>query len=441
LRTFRAQFLKLFFGAGMYIYLLIVVSLFVCQVQAQDAALPTDGEPNGIVSLGDVFALTLMRNPTLSAFSYEIRAQEAFALQSSLLPNPELGVATENFGGTGATKGFDSAETTIEVSQLIELAGKRAKRTQVAKFDTELAEWDYKAKRLDLFSEAAKAFADVLAAQERIALAKELNKLAEEVKYAVSQRVAAGKEPPLEEAKADVSLAASQIALENSHRSLDIARTKLASFWGSFNPQFAGLKGDIYDVRPHGTLEEFAAKITGNPDVARWTAEMNQRRASVALEKAKAVPDITVSAGPKYLAEPRDTAFVAGVSIPLPIFDRNQGNISAARARLNKTRELARQADVAAKTDLVNAYKSMLSAYEQTVNLKKKIIPASQQAFDAASEGYRQGKFGYLDLLDAQRTLFQARQQYLDMLVLYHQTHADVERLIGGNMEFEVNQK
>ena len=143
----------------------------------------------------------------------------------------------------------------------------------------------------------------------------------------------------------------------------------------------------------------------------------------------------------KYLAEPRDTAFVMGVSIPLPIFDRNQGNISAARARLNKTRELARQADVAAKTDLVDAYKSMLSAYEQAVNLRDKIIPASQQAFDAASEGYRQGKFGYLDLLDAQRTLFQSRQQYLDMLVLYHQTHADVERLIGGNMEFDVNQK
>jgi cobalt-zinc-cadmium efflux system outer membrane protein len=422
----------------MYIYLLLFISIFTFTAQAQDVALPADSEPNGILSLGDVFAITLVRNPELSAYSYEVRAQEALILQSSLLPNPELGVASENFGGTGVTKGFDSAETTIQISQLILLAGKRVKRTQVAKFDTELAEWDYKSKRLDLFSDAAKAFAEVLAAQERIELAKELNKLAEEVKYAVSQRVAAGKEPPLEEAKADVSLAASQIALENSRRSLDIARTKLASFWGSSNPRFSELKGDIYDVRPHGTLEEFAAKMISNPDIARWTAEMNQKRANVALEKAKAVPDITVFAGPKYLAEPEDTAFVAGVSIPLPIFDRNQGNISAARARLNKTRELARQADVAVKTDLVVAYKSMLSAYEQTVNLKGKIIPASQQAFDAASEGYRQGKFGYLDLLDAQRTLFQSRQQYIDMLVLYHQAHTDVERLAGGTLDIDL---
>ena len=396
-------------------------------------------EPNGVLNLGDVFALTLMRNPTLSAFSYEIRAQEAFALQSNLLPNPELGVTVEEFGGTGATRGFNGAETTIEVSQLIELAGKRAKRTKVAKFDTELAEWDYKSKRLDLFSGAVKAFIEVLAAQKRIELAQELNKLAEEVKYAVSQRVTAGKEPPLEETKAEVSLSASQIALDNFRRTLDISRVKLASFWGSSNPRFSELKGDIYDIQMHGTLEEFAAKIASNPDIARWRTEMNQKRASVALEKAKAVPDITVLAGTKYLAEPGDTAFVVGVAIPIPIFDRNQGNISAARARLNKARELARESDVSVRSGLVEAYTSMLSAYEQAVNLKNKIIPASQQAFDAASEGYKEGKFGYLDLLDSQRTLFQARQQYIDILVLCHQAHADTERLIGQKIESKTN--
>jgi cobalt-zinc-cadmium efflux system outer membrane protein len=419
----------------MYIRLFMLASLFTCQVQAQDIALPADGEPNAALSMGDVFAMILTRNPALSAYSYEVRAQESLALQSGLLPNPELGATSENFGGTGATKGLDSAETTIQVSQVIQLAEKRANRTKVAKLDTELADWDYKSKKLDLFSEAAKAFAEVLAAQERIALAQELNKLAEEVKYAVSQRVVAGKEPPLEEAKADVSLAASQIALKNSQLSLDISRVKLASFWGSSDPRFSKLKGDIYDVRPHGTLEEFAAQVTGNPDIARWTTEMEQKRAGIDLEKANAVSDITVSAGAKYFSEPGDSAFVVGVTIPLPIFDRNQGNIGAAHARLNKARQLARERDVSVRSGLVEAYKSMLSAYWQAVNLRDKMIPASQQAFDAASEGYRQGKFGYLELLDAQRTLFQARQQYIDMLALYHQGHADTERLIGQRVE------
>jgi cobalt-zinc-cadmium efflux system outer membrane protein len=425
----------------MYIYLLMLVSLFVCQVQAQDIMLPTGGEPNGILGLGDVLALTLVRNPELSAYSYEIRTREAQALQSSLLPNPELGVRTEEFGGTGATKGFDAAETTIEVGQLIELAGKRAKRTHAAQLDKELADWDYKARRLDVFTEAAKAFIEVLAAQERVALAEQLNKLAAEVKYAVGQRVIAGKVSPLDETKADVSVAASQIELDKSKRSFDIARTKLSAFWGSSKPLFAGLKGDIFETKPHGTFEEFSAQAANNPDIARWKSELSHRRAVVALEKSKSVPDITISAGTKYLAGPDDTAFVVGVSIPLPIFNRNQGNISAAHAQLNKTRELTRQAEVAIQTQLVDAYESMLSAYEQMVNLKEKIIPASQQVFDATQEGYRYGKFGYLDLLDAQRTFFEAKQQYLAVLVMFHQTHADVERLVGGNMEFDVNQK
>ena len=425
----------------MYIRLLIVVFLFVCQVQAQDATLPAEGEPNGIVSLGDVFALTLVRNPELSAYSYEIRTREAQAIQSGRLPNPELGVRAEEFGGTGETSGFDGAETTIEVSQLIELADKRAKRAHAAQLDKELADWDYRARRLDVFTEAAKAFVEVLAAQERVSLAEQLNKLAAEVKYAVGQRVSAGKVSPLEETKADVSVAASQIELDKSNRSLDIARIKLAAFWGSSKPMFAGLKGDIFETRPHGTFEEFSAQAANNPNIARWKSELNQKRAIVAVEKSKSVPDITVSAGTKYLAGTDDTAFVIGVSIPLPIFDRNQGNVSAARAQFNKTRELARQADVAIQTQLVDAYKSMLSAYEQAINLKEKIIPASQQVFDAVQEGYRHGKFGYLDLLDAQRTFFEAKQQYLEVLVAYHQTHADVERLVGGNLEFETNQK
>ncbi|OHB55186.1 MAG: hypothetical protein A2Y07_08070 [Planctomycetes bacterium GWF2_50_10] len=430
---------------------LLLISLSIFLAQAQSVSLPPDcnhvkssvsqTEPNGILSLGDVLAMVLVHNPELSAFSYEVRAQEAQVLQNSLLPNPELGARVEEFGGTGATRGFDGAETTLEVSQLIELADKRAKRTHAAKFEKELADWDYKAKRLDLFTEAAKAFAEVLAAQERMDLAQQLNKLAAEVKYAVSQRVGAGKESPLEETKADVSLVASQIELDNFSRSLIIARTKLASYWGSSKPAYTGLAGNIYETKPHGSFEDFSGQIANNPDLVRWKSEMNQKRAAVALERSKSVPDVTISAGAKYLAEPGDTAFVVGLSIPLPIFDRNQGNISTARARLNKTRDLARHANVSTETQLVDVYQSMISAYEQTLNLKDKIIPDSEKAFDAAREGYTQGKFGYLDLLDAQRTLFQAKQQYLDILVIYHRTHANLERLVGTRIEFETNQK
>jgi cobalt-zinc-cadmium efflux system outer membrane protein len=200
------------------------------------------------------------------------------------------------------------------------------------------------------------------------------------------------------------------------------------------------LAGSLYQTKPHGSFEEFSAQLANNPDMARWKSELLQKRAAVAIERSKSVSDVTVSAGTKYLAELEDTAFVVGVSIALPIFDRNQGNIGIAQARLNKAHQLARQADVSIAAQLVDVYQSMVSAYEQTVNLRDTIIPASEKAFDAAREGYTQGKFAYLNLLDAQRTLFQAKQQYLNLLVLYHQTHADLERLVGGSLEFETTQ-
>ncbi|OPZ96853.1 MAG: Cobalt-zinc-cadmium resistance protein CzcC precursor [Planctomycetes bacterium ADurb.Bin412] len=397
---------------------------------------PAD-EPNGILSLGDVFARILLYNPTLAAYSQEIRAQEALALQSSLLPNPELEATVEDFGGSGATRGFDTAETTIQINQLIQLAGKRNKQSKLAGLDTELVQWDYQSRRLDLFAEAAKAYVEVLAAQEQFNLAGELNTLAQEVKNTVQERVSAGKESPPEALKAEVSLSASRVELENVRRRLDISRTRLAGFWGSIHPDFLGLKGNIYDIRPHGSYEDFAARIAQNPDLARWTAEQNQRQAALALEKARTAPDITVSAGTKYYSEPGDTAFIVGVAIPLPLFDRNQGNISAARARLEKSRHLARESEMSARTGLAQAYTSMLSAYDLAVNLRDTIIPAARQSFAAAREGYQQGKFGYLDLLDAQRTLFQVRQQYLDILLLYHQSHTDIERLAGGTLDLD----
>ena len=197
----------------------IVVVLFLC-VQVYAEAKPSQtkqyefNEPNGLLSLGDVFALILVHNPELSAYSFEVRAQEAGVLQSGLLPNPELDVEVEDFGGSGTTKGFDTSETTVQISQLIELAGKRGKRMEAAKFDKALADWDYQTRRLDLFAEASKAFVEVLASQERVLLSTELYKLAGEVQYAVSQRVFAGKESPLEQRKAEVSLSASEIAIE-----------------------------------------------------------------------------------------------------------------------------------------------------------------------------------------------------------------------------------
>src|SRR3972149_1747368 len=168
-------------------------------------------EPKGDLELREALSLALLHNPELASFSIEVRAAEARTLQAGLRPNPEFDVEVENFAGSGALRRFDETETTIQLGQLMELAGKRRKRERVASLERDLAGWDYEAKRGDVLTETSKTFVEVLAAQERLALTQELLRLAEQTFETVSARVQAGKVSPIEETKAGVALANSRI--------------------------------------------------------------------------------------------------------------------------------------------------------------------------------------------------------------------------------------
>ena len=175
-------------------------------------------EPTGVVTLRDAVAFALVNNPELRAFSLEIRAADARKLQAGLLPNPKIGVEVEELGGTDERRGFDSSETRIELGQLIELAGKRSKRIRVATLEKALAEWDYQSKRLDVVNQVTQALIDVLAAQERLALAEELVELSYKAYTAVRQRVEAGKDSPVDETKAKVASSTIRIELERARQ-------------------------------------------------------------------------------------------------------------------------------------------------------------------------------------------------------------------------------
>jgi cobalt-zinc-cadmium efflux system outer membrane protein len=172
-----------------------------------------------------------------------------------------------------------------------------------------------------------------------------------------------------------------------------------------------------------------------SPEIARWETELKQRRAALDLEKARRIPDLTVRGGVQWLNETNDRAFVLGLSVPLSLFDRNQGGISEARHNLLKAVEHRRAADVQVRTALARAHGVLSSSHLEASILKNDVLPAALQAFAASREGYRQGKFGYLQVLDAQRTLLDARAQYIDALARYHIALAGAERLIGRPLD------
>lgn len=392
-------------------------------------------EPTSTITLRDAVALALVNSPKLKAYSMEIRAAEARKLQAGLLPNPEIEMEVEGFGGTGERTSFDSSETTIQIGQLIELADKRSKRKHFATLEENLAELDFKSKRLDVMSDVAGAFVDVVAAQEQLSLSRELVNLSEKAYNTVAERVKAGQDSPIEETKAKIALSNTRIEFEMAGKKLVSARYQLAATWGSPNPTFEKAAGGFYDVLPVPSFEEQAGLISQNPDIARWPTEKNRRRAALELEKAKAVSDIKLGGGMQYFSEGDNSAFIVGLSIPFPLFDRNQGNIREAIYMLAKTEENRIAVETDLRAALAEASTELSSSFSEINIIRNDILPLAKSAFDAAGQGYRQGKFEYLVVLDAQRTFFEVRARYIKALADYHKTKADVERLVGRDID------
>ncbi|MGB3121899.1 MAG: TolC family protein [Verrucomicrobiales bacterium] len=388
-------------------------------------------EPEGVLTLLRALELALLHSPELVASSHTVWAAEGNAKQQGARPNPEIGLDASEFAGSGARQGFDAAETSVSLSQSFELGGKRAKRQRVARLEARLAGWDYEAKRMDILAETQKAFVDVLHAQGQLALVDSLLSVVEEMRKAAAERVKSGKVSLLEETKAGVEVASVRIARERARQELATARKRLAASWGGTAPVFTEAAGDLEITMDVAPLDKFSPLLGEIPEVARWNEEVALARESLALAKAERVPDLGVSAGISRFEEDGTTAGMLGVSVPLPLFDRNAGGILSAEHQATRAELEQHAAELRAMNDLVEAHSRLEMARMEALAIKTELLPGAQQAFDAAQAGYREGKFGQLEMLDTRRTLSEARSRYLEVLAAYHKAVADVERLTG----------
>jgi outer membrane protein, heavy metal efflux system len=400
-----------------------------------DQAAESAAEPNGPLGLAESLALALAQNPQLSVFPYDLRAADARIFQAGLRPNPEVQIDVEEFGGQAERSGFDAAETTVQVGQPIELGGKRSRRTQVARLDRDRLQWDYRAARLDVIRRSTLAFVAVLAAQERRALAEQILDLSHRAQAAVSQRVKAGKDSPVDEVRAAVASSESRIERQKAETMLAAARQGLAALWGSQMPRFERAVDDFYEISRPAALAEMAPTMVDNPDLARWATEQQRRRAVLDLEKAQASPDMALGGGLRRFEQTDDLALVFGLTMPLPLANRNQGGIRAAAEDLAKTGRQYEAVRLEAWAALCQAVAALASAYDEIVISRQDVLPKARQAFEAAQQGYLQGKFDYLYVLDAQRTLFSTQARYIDAVEAYHRARADVDRLLGRPLD------
>ena len=386
------------------------------------------------LSLPQALALALLRSPALEAFAYEVRAAEARVLQARALPNPELELEVEEYDRGG--EGLDPAEMAVVLGQRFELGGKRRWRTRRAEAEKEAAGWDYENKRVDVLASTAQRFVAVIAAQRRLELAKSTVGLAEETSRAVAERVKAGKEPPLQASKTTAELEMARIGVLEAENALDASRRALASAWGDEQPRFGTVEGDLDRVTvPVPSLDTLRARLPASPGLARWASELRLQRAELSAQKAARVPDLEAFVGLQRFEEDGTDSLAFGIGLPLPLFDRNRGNIAAAEYDLAKAEAERKAAKTTLLGELAGAHADLMSAHRRVLTLRSKVVPAMQEAFEAAREGYKQGKYGFLDMLDAQRGLVEAKGALVDALADHHAAVAGIQRITGTSIE------
>lgn len=400
----------------------------------------------GDLTLPDAINLALTLNPELAAFAKEIYALEGATLQAGLLRNPELIVNVENAGNIGKLQGdVNSPEsvakevtqqtTTIRIGQLIELGGKRAARVQAALLGEQLAVVDFESRRVEMIARVANVFTEVIAGQERLKLAEETRRLAQQVVDTVVLRVQAGKVAPIEETRAKVGLSSARIEFEQAQRDLVSARKRLGLLWGSTAPQFGQALGSLEISVAPPDFDLLQQRVLENPLALRALKNIEHRKALLEVERTRRIPNLTVSAGVVNYAMLGGNTAIANIAIPLPLFDRNQGNIKEAHHRVSKAEDEQAALALRLKTELAQSFEAMSAAWNEITILRDEILPGARSAFSVTRRGYELGKFGLLEMLDAQRILFQNQLLYVRALANYQRLVNDIERLIAAPLE------
>jgi cobalt-zinc-cadmium efflux system outer membrane protein len=382
-----------------------------------------------LITPEDALRKALEASPRLKSVIAGLEAAKGAEEQAGYWPNPEIGVDVENIAGSGAYRGMDAAEYTYGLNQKVEIGGKRSARKGAATAAREAAATELLLGRMNLERDVRIAYAGVLAEAEALQLAIGQEELARGVLAGVSERVNAAAEPEIQRSKAEVAYATGIIARQQSERRLRVAKEKLSRLWGS--PTLDGALDHAYffDLQAPEAFQSYREKLDQLPDLRRLAYVAAEKESLLELEKAQVIPDPSFSLGVRDFRDSGDQAFVFAASLPLPVFNRNSGNIARARAEVSQAESDAQQAELLLEQQLRENWEQWNMSYSEAQRLQTDVLPAAEKAFRLARSGYEKGKFPYLEVLDAQRTLFMARAQYHDSLTRYHSARADVERL------------
>ncbi|MCF7993773.1 MAG: TolC family protein [Chromatiaceae bacterium] len=406
--------------------LLVLIALPIGSLCAQA---PSDAA-SGAMTLADALQRAVAAEPRLQLNATRAEAAEGRIEQANLRPNPVIGVEAENFLGTGPLSGVQGLEITIGISQVIETAGKRVRRTGLARAERALLDWDRQTILAELEASVRAAFVEVLLAQQRLQLREEQLALAERSAAETSRLVEAARSPEVERTRAQLAVREQAFAVQQAARRLATAKSVLASFWGGAGETGFSVVGRVRLDPELPSFDQLAAQLADTAALARYSAQERVREAALDLEMARAKPDVEVFAGTRYFNErDGDVAFLVGVEVPWTLFDLNQGNIRSARAELKAVSDERDAIHRERVIELNRAYQQAQGAQAEAHEIQSQLLPAADATLRATEEGYQRGQFNQLAVLESRSALFRVRETYLDALRRYSTAQADIEAL------------
>lgn len=369
-------------------------------------------------------------SPKIKSIQSAVKALGGTVEQAQYQHNPEIGFNINNIAGHGSYQGINTSEYDMLISQTIERGNKHEARIYAAMAAVETTKIDILTSRQDIKYATELLYLDAVIAHENIRLAHTQEDMAHQTLSFITKRVAMAAEHETQRSKANLLY---QQAISNrkiAERKLIQAKEKIAMICGYQNTGFDVFEDSFLNFGKLPKHNEYNTENIQNiPDLQKFDFIKKEKQAVLALEKANAVLDPKVTAGIRHFVTSSDQAFIVGISMPIAIYDTNQGNINRAYAEIEQVEHDRKQAELTTKQMLISAYQDLETIYMQLNDIKIKLIPQAQRSFELAKTAYKNDILSYIEVLDAQNTLFETKQNYIQLLQQYQSAKITISRL------------
>ena len=374
---------------------------------------------------------TLARNPELRTYEPRFAAARERATLAALRQPLELEADVQDALGTGRAHGFDAAETTFALSQVIELGDKRELRAGAASAGADALSAERAAAELDVLAEVSRRFIHVVSDQEHLVVTMRATTLADENVAAATARVAAARAPEVELRRARVTRARAATEQEHAEHELATSRRKLAAMWGDSDTTFGAASADLYTLPPSEGYEALLERLERSPDFARFASEARLRDAELRVAEAHARTNLTVRAGLRFLHDTDDKELVFGVTLPLFAESRARSEIAVAQAESRQTAAEREAHRVRAAAQLFELVQELRHAITEADVLRTSVLPEMEAALEATRYAFERGRYSYLEWVDVQSELLEVQRALIDASANAHLYRTEIERLTG----------